>query len=847
MVVNSLEGTILIYNKCLINDTEKLQTMSQIKALSAQQLRSFCEQAEFNFITTNDIPDFEGMVGQERAIEALSFAVEIDRPGYNMYLMGSAGLGKHTLLKRFLDKASAEQSPADDWCYVFNFYDPQKPKAISLPAGRGRQFRDDMRQLVQDLQTAIPNAFESELYYTRQQEVRDSLKEKTHTAFNSLAEEAKQQNIIFLRSNEELTFAASKDGKKLSTEEYEKLSAKDKQQFEKVVTELEEHLNNLIRLRTQWQRETREKVTEINREVGMFAAAHLIDEVKIKYKEIKAITNYLMDVQEDVINGLYEFREQEHADFTFDSGEDFFGFQHYEINLIVDNKNNSGAAVIYEDNPVYQNLIGRVEYMSQMGTQVTDYRFIKPGALHKANGGYLIIDAHKLLTQPNSWEALKRVLVAKKINIESLGDAAGLVNTVSLEPEAIPLDIKVVLVGSRALYYLLEESDSGFSELFKVEVDFSDTIDCSKESLNQYAQVIATLVRKNKLAAFEQEAVKRVIEYGMRQIEDTTQISTHMRSMLDLLIESDHWAKKENKSEPAIKTVQRKDVQTAIDKQIYRADHSRDQIYDEINKGTIRINISGEKVATVNGLFVIETGRLEFAQPARITANVRIGDGDIIDIEREVELGGALHSKGVLILSSYLGAYYATNKPLSLSASLVFEQSYGSVDGDSATVGELCALVSAISKVPVKQSFAITGSADQHGNVQAVGGINEKIEGFFDICKQKGLTGEQGVIFPATNTPHLILRDDVIDAIENKQFVLYPINNVNEGISLLTGLSAGERNAEGEFPEDSVNYKVEQRLLEMAKLKHEDHHKDEHDDDHENTEHDGEKKTKKDK
>ena len=817
--------------------------MSQIKAISAQQLRSFCEQAEFNFSTTNDIPDFEGMVGQERAIEALSFAVEIDRPGYNMYLMGSAGLGKHTLLKRFLDKASAEQSPADDWCYVFNFYDPQKPKAISLPAGRGRQFRDDMRQLVQDLQTAIPNAFESELYYTRQQEVRDSLKEKTHTAFNSLAEEAKQHDIIFLRSDEELTFAASKDGKKLSAEDYEKLSAKDKQQFEKVVTVLEERLNNLIRLRTQWQRETREKITEINREVGMFAAAHLIDEVKVKYKEIKAITNYLMDVQEDVINGLYTFREQEHADFTFEGGEDFFGFQHYEINLIVDNKNNTGAAVIYEDNPVYQNLLGRVEYMSQMGTQVTDYRFIKPGALHKANGGYLIIDAHKLLTQPNSWEALKRVLVAKKINIESLGDAAGLANTVSLEPEAIPLDIKVVLVGSRALYYLLEDGDSEFSELFKVEVDFSDTIDCSKESLNQYAQVIATLVRKNKLAAFEQDAVKRVIEYGMRQIEDTTQISTHMRSMLDLLIESDYWAKKERQIKPI---VQRKDVQTAIDKQIYRADHSRDQIYDEINKGTIRINISGEKVATVNGLFVIETGRLEFAQPARITANVRIGDGDIIDIEREVELGGALHSKGVLILSSYLGAHYATNKPLSLSASLVFEQSYGTVDGDSATVGELCALVSAISKVPVKQSFAITGSADQHGNVQAVGGINEKIEGFFDICKQKGLTGEQGVIMPATNTPHLILRDDVIDAIENKQFLLYPINNVNEAISLLTGQTAGERNAEGEFPEDSVNYKVEQRLLEMAKLKHEDHHKDEHDEDHENTEHE-DKESKKDK
>lgn len=814
--------------------------MTQIKALSSQKLRAFCERAEFNFKTTDDIPNFEGMVGQERAIEALSFAVEIDRPGYNMYLMGSTGLGKHTLLKKFLDKASSEQSPADDWCYVFNFDEPQKPMAIRLPAGQGHKFRDDMRQLVQDLQTAIPNAFESELYYTRQQEVRDSLKDQTHAAFNTLAEEAKQHDVLFLRGDEELTFAASKKGKKLSAEEYEKLSPQEKKKFEAAIESLEDRLNNLIHLRSQWQKESREKITEINREVGMFAAGHLIDEVKVKYEKIKAITDYLMDVQEDVINGLYEFREQEHTEFSFDGGEYFFGFQHYEVNLIVDNKNNSGAAVVYEDNPVYQNLLGRVEYISQMGTQVTDYRFIKAGALHKANGGYLIIDAQKLLTQPNSWEMLKRILVAKKINIESLGETAGLINTVSLEPEPIPLEVKVVLVGSRSLYYILEEDDPEFSELFKVEVDFSETIDCSKESLNQYAQVIASLVRKNKLAAFERNAVERVIKYGMRQIEDSTQLSTHMHSMLDLLIESDYWARKEKQS-----IVRDEDVQIAIDKQIYRADRSREQIYNEISKGTVIIDVSGEKVASVNGLFVIETGRLEFAQPARITANVRIGDGDIIDIEREVDLGGSTHSKGVLILSSYLGAHYATNKPLSLSASLVFEQSYGPIDGDSASVGELCTLLSAISKVPVKQSLAITGSVDQHGNVQAIGGINEKIEGFYDICKQKDFTGEQGVIIPETNIPHLVLRDDVVDAIEKNQFFIYPIKTIDDAISLLTGFSAGERDNDGNFPVDSINFKVEQRLLELAELKHEDHQKDEPE--HEHAEHDRDKHTKKDK
>lgn len=807
-----------------------MRTTSQVKALNANQLRSFCELAEFNFKTTDEIPDFEGMVGQERATEALSFAIEIDQPGYNMFLMGSTGLGKHTLLKRFLDQASAKQSAADDWCYVYNFDDPQKPRAINLAAGEGRQFRDGMRQLVQDLQVAIPSAFETEQYYTRQQEVRDTLQEKTRTAFNSLSEEAKKHNVVFIHADEELAFVPVKDGEKFSAEEYDKLSKKETEHYDQVISVLEERLNNLIRLRSQWQKEAREKTQEIKREVGMFAAAHLIEEVKIRFKNVKAITNYLADVLEDVIESLDEFQGHEHIDDAFEEREEYFGFQHYEVNLIVDNhekvNEDKGAPVIYDDNPVHQNLLGCVEYISQMGTMVTDYRFIKPGSVHKANGGYLIIDVHKLLSQPYSWEALKRALVAKEINIQSPGETNGTVNTLSLEPEAIPLATKVILVGSRSLYYLLEEHDPEFSELFKVEVDFSETIDCSKQSLNDYAQVIATLIRKHSLLAFESEAVKKVIEEGMRQIEDTTQISTHMHSMLDLLIEANHWAKKQSQ-----KTVRRADVQTAIDKQIYRADRSRERIYDEIKKGVIRIDVTGEKVATVNGLFVIETGRLEFAQPARITANVRIGDGDIIDIEREVELGGSLHSKGVLILSSYLGANYAITKPLSLSASLVFEQSYGSVDGDSATVGELCALLSAISNIPVKQSFAITGSADQHGNVQAIGGVNEKIEGFFDICAQQNLTGEQGVIIPASNIPHLILRDDVVKAIEEKQFFIYPINNVNEAVSILTGCEAGERNKEGVFPEGSVNFKVEQRLFEMAELKHDDHNKDENDHD----------------
>ncbi len=708
--------------------------MSQIKSLKAQQLRSFCELAEFNFITTEDVPDFDGMMGQNRAIEALTFAIEMEKPGYNMYLMGPNGLGKHTLLKHFLAKTSTEKKLAQDWLYVFNFNEPDQPNLINLPAEQGSALKKDVQNLLDTLDNTLLDLFNT------------------------------KKNI--------------KNAEKLLSAPFAQL--------------------------------------------------------KEKYTNSEKVVRYLKEVQTDLLNTFIRFCDVEKTSLSTEECINAFDFQNYDINLVVKHHTKK-CPIVIEDNPTIQNLFGRVEYVSQRGSLITDYHYIKAGSLHQANGGYLIVDADKLLQQPDVWQTFKRALKNNEIEIPPLDSSSQNACLASMQPEAMPLKIKIILMGSRFIYNQLIDNDDDFSELFKVEVDFSDTIECTKESLNQYAQVIATLIRKNKLLHFELAAVKRVIEYGMRQIEDTTQLSTHMHSVLELLIESDYWARKEKST-----LVRDKDVAFAIDKQIYRADRSREQIYDEIKKGIILIDVAGEKVASVNGLFVIETGRLEFAQPARITANVRIGDGDIIDIEREVDLGGALHSKGVLILASYLGSRYATSKPLSFSASLVFEQSYGQVDGDSATVGELCTLLSAIAKVPVKQSFAITGSADQHGNVQAIGGINEKIEGFFDICKLKGFTGEQGVIMPASNIAHLILRDDVVDAIEKNQFFLYPINTVDEAICLLTGLPAGSRNNEGEFPENSINYKVEQRLFELAELKHDEHNKDDDDGEH----HKENKKTK---
>ena len=704
-----------------------MKTTSKITPVYASQLHSFCKQAGFDFKTTDELPDFDGMLGQERASEALSFAIEMDQSGYNMFLMGAPGLGKHSLLKRFLDKTSQQQPRVDDWCYVYNFDEPQKPRAIRLEAGQGQLLRNDMRELLVQLDSIFPSGLE------------------------------------------------------------------DKKSISDVQSNISKKLNKL----------------------------------KEKYHTVEAIFNYLSSLESNIINSLNIFINAGNTKILYEEFIDFLNFQSCEVNLIVDHSSAIHAPVIVENNPSMQNLFGQVEYTSQMGAFVTDYRYIKPGVLHQANGGYLVIDADKLLLQPDTWDAFKRTLFSQEIEVSPLDTKQGNVNPVSLQPEAVPLKLKVILVGSRSLYNSLVELDDEFSELFKVEVDFSETIPCTKSSLNEYAQVIATLIRKNNLNAFDKESVECVIEHGMRQIEDTTLLSIHMQSTLDLLFEANYWA---NKNSGGKKCVQRKDVQLALDKQTYRADRSRSQIYDEINKGTVLIYVSGEKVATVNGLFVIDSGRIEFAQPARITANVRLGDGDVIDIEREVDLGGALHSKGVLTLTSYLGARYATTKPLSLSASLVFEQSYGSVDGDSASVGELCTLLSAIANIPIKQSLAITGAIDQKGNVQAIGGINEKIEGFFDICKLRGLTGEQGVIFPEINLPHLILRKDVVEAIENKQFSIYAVNTVDDAISLLSGLPAGKRDANGDFPEGSFNFKVEQRLLELAEIKHDEHCKDEHDD-----------------
>lgn len=788
-----------------------------VRPLETHQLRQTCDPARFDFETTEELEDLSEIIGQERAVGAVRFGIGIQRDGYNLFALGRSGTGKRTTITQFLDRKAAEEPVPSDWCYVNNFEEDRRPDVLQLPPGKGIELREDMEQLVEELRTAIPTAFESEDYQTRKQELQEELTERRESALNEIQEKARERGIALIRTPVGLAFAPIQDGEVVSPDEFQKLPEERREQAREDISELQERLQETMREARQWEREAREKVKELDRQVAMFAVGHRIEELEEKYADLPDVVDYLESVRDNVVENVDDFRRTGDQEQQAAMGLPFVErmqeakFRPYQVNLLVDHSESEGAPVVYEEHPTYNNLIGRVEHIAQMGALVTDFNLIEPGALHRANGGYLVLDARELLTQPYAWQGLKRVLRAQELRIESLSQALSLVSTVSLEPAPVPLDVKVILIGERMLYYLLHHLDPDFGELFKVEADFSDDMPRTPESSEPYARLIATIARREDLRPFDREAVARVIERSSRLVGDAEKLSTHLLSVADLLSEADYWA-----DEAGNGVVTADDVQRAIDAQIHRADRLRERTRERIERGTILIDTAGDHVGQVNGLSVIALGDYAFGRPSRITARTRLGEGEVMDIEREVELGGPIHSKGVLILSGFLGARYAEGRPLSLSASLVFEQSYAGVEGDSASLAELCALLSALSDVPLKQSLAITGSVNQHGTVQPIGGVNEKIEGFFDVCEDQGLTGEQGVLIPASNVQHLMLRQDVIEAIRRGQFRIYPVQTVDQALELLTDLPAGKRDEEGNFPEGSVNRRVEARLIELA-------------------------------
>lgn len=783
--------------------------------LSVEHLCTHCDVSQFNFKLSSELDLLTGIIGQDRAAEALQFGIKIKHEGYHLFVHGPAGVGKHTFVRQSLEQEAVNQLTPADWCYVIDFEQPHKPNALKLPAGRGHELRQDMQHLIEELHNVIPAAFDSEAYNARSKEKEDHFEEQREAAYTAFSEQAKSHNVKLIRTPAGYVLTPLQDGKALSPEMYRQLPEEERKHFDEIIEALQEQLTNLVRQEPKWQREFRDEMRKLNQEVATLAVSHLIEEVKTKYLDVNEVGDYLDHMQNDVVHNVDMFLA--HDDGTSlvpQDPTDSPTNRRYQINLIVDNRTTNGAPIVFEDVPTYENLLGRVEHLSHMGTLVTDFMLIKPGALHCANGGYLILDANKLLMQPFAWESLKRALSSREIKIQSLGQLYSLISTSSLEPEPIPLDVKVVLIGERLLFYLLNSYDPEFSELFKVAADFEERIDRTPDNNLLYARLIATIAAKDKLLPFTAKAVARIIDFAARNAEDSQKLSTHMRSLADLLIEADHWCKQEKSD-----VVTDIHVQYAINKQTYRADRVRENIYEQIERGTVLIDLTNRAIGQVNGLSIIDLGNFSFAQPARITATVALGEGSIVDIEREVELGGPIHSKGVYILSAFLSSRFANKKPLAIDASLVFEQSYGGIEGDSASVAELCALISALSKVPVKQSLAMTGSVNQHGQVQVIGGVNEKIEGFFDVCARLGLTGEQGVIIPSTNVKHLMLKEEVIDAVKSGQFNIFPVDNIDEAITLLSDMPAGEPDSEGNYPEGSLYSRVQANLQQYLENK----------------------------
>ncbi len=788
--------------------------------LAANLLRRATDPASLGFASTAELEELGEIVGQDRAVEAVTFALDMRREGYNVYALGPEGIGKHTVIRQFLESRAAVEPDPDDWCYVHNFADPQRPRALRLPAGRGAVLRDQMDRLAGELRSAIRSAFESEHYRVRKDALEEEVRKRRDATLDEFEERAKAREVALIRMPMGLALAPMHNGEAIDSDRFHKLPEADQARIRAAMEALETELAAALRQVPRWEREAREKLRELNQRVTKDAVGHLFEEVRAEHADEPSVLQFLADVEEDVVAHAVDFLASAEKAESEPMPVPFRGliseaapFRRYAVNLLVDNSRAKGAPVVHEDNPTQANLVGRVEQVAQLGALLTDFTLIRPGALHRANGGYLVLDVRETLRQPMAWDVLKRAIRSGEIRIESLAQALSLATTVGLEPEPIPFEAKVALVGDRMLYYLLCELDPDFLELFKVQADFEEEVDRTPGAVTLYARLLGTIAGREGLRPLSSGAVAAVLDFAVRQAGDVEKLSIHMRSITDLMREADHYA---NANEHAELTPA--DVERAIEGMHRRAGRIRERIHEAIQRGSIVVRTSGEATGQVNGLSVGQIGEVPFGWPVRITARTRLGRGELIDIEREVDLGGPIHSKGVMILAGFLGGRYAERRPLPVHASLTFEQSYASIEGDSASVAELCALLSAIGEVPIRQSVAVTGSVDQHGLVQAVGGLNEKIEGFFDVCAARELTGEQGVVIPAANVQNLMVRQDVVEAAWAGRFHIWPVETVDEALELLTGLPAGERDEEGTYPADSVNGRVEARISELAEL-----------------------------
>ena len=798
-------------------------------SLTPDQLSIQIPENSLSFESSNELTPYNGVLGQDRAVTAIQFGVAMDRPGYNVYVMGDSGTGRSSYITEYLKSEAKRQSSPSDWAYVNNFDNNREPLKLELKAGNGQAFKRDFDELIDNLLATFPAAFEHPTYQQKKSLIDRDFNFRYDKVIDRIEQSALKLNIAMYRDSASISFTPMKDGKSLDETEFAQLDEETREAFHNNIHELEGQLNDELVPLPQWKRESNDALKKLNQETIDEAVTPLIQPLLDKYQEIESILEYLNKVKANLHRTVIaELTDDRILESREDSAKRTFLEETYMPNLLVSRQEDSGAPVIYESHPNYANLFGRIEYTSEQGALVTHYRKICPGALHRANGGFLIVDAEKLLHEPFVWEALKRALSSNQLKIESPYSEMGLISTTTLIPEWIPLDVKIVLIGSRSTYYLLQDLDDDFNDMFRVLVDFDDYLPCTSDHMESFARLLQSRCMEKSYAPLSRGGVVRLIEQSARLAEDQRHLSARIGDLFELLAEAE-FVRKLAQNE----TIDADHVSRALDAKDQRSGRIQKEILDDILDGTILIDTDGEAIGKINGLTVLSIGDSSFGAPARITATVYPGGRGIVDIEREANLGQNIHTKGVMILTGYLGHTYAQEFPLEVSASIAMEQSYGYIDGDSASLAEACALISALSYIPIHQSLAVTGSINQYGEVQAVGGINEKIEGFFSICKARGLNKKQGVLIPASNVKHLVLKKEVIDAVSNGDFHIYGIESVDQAIEILMDRKAGKLSRKGTFPRGSINYRVLERLRDIADIGREEEHPEEEKDDKE--------------
>lgn len=790
--------------------------MGKFRELAPEELSNKVDYLELDFETTADLNPLDGIIGQGRAAAAMEFGLAIKRASYNIYVSGITGTGRSSYTKSIISRIAENEKVPDDWCYVYNFKNPDKPSCINLPAGMGYRLKNDMKKLLKGLRVKIPKAYEGEEYEKQKSQIVQEYQGKSSEQMEAFNVFAKDQGFMIKKSEQGLMTIPLYEGKPIEDKDYMDMSPEDRKKLEDSSFIVQGKLLEMMKRIKDIEKATRDKIDQLEIKIALLVVEQPLMELKEKFGQFKTVLDYLHAVQKDIIHNIEDFKNQDvrhsdQMDLVERIREKDFTIK-YQVNLLVDNRDVKGAPVILESNPKYYNLLGKIEYESNMGAVTTDFTKIKAGSLHQANGGYIIINMSDIIRNPESWEGIKRAIKTGNITIENIFSMAGIVSG-GIKPEPIPLNVKVILIGSSYVYQTLYTYDEDFRKLFKIKADFDIDMSSNKENCMKYARFISSHCENKGLMKFDRNAVAAVIEYSRRLAEHKDKLSTRFNDIVEILYEADAWAGIEG-----VETVSQGHVKKAIDQKWYRSNRIEEKMQELIDTGVVLISTEEEVIGQVNGLSVMDFGDYTFGKPSRITVVTYAGEKGIVNIEREVEMSGSIHDKGVLILTGYLGDKFAQDFPLTISASICFEQLYDGIEGDSASSTELYALLSSLAEIPIKQYIAVTGSVNQKGEIQPIGGVNEKIEGFFQTCRARGFKGNEGVIIPWQNVVNLMLKDEVVEAVREGKFHIYPVKSIDEGIEILTDMTAGTKDEADRYAENTIYYNVQRKIEKFARI-----------------------------